>query len=77
MEHLHKYKVLDEGKSGILEVCTRSGCGKRLVTPKSPLGNIDNEIYRKEHQRDFLQPNDPRFEIEYGKVQIPDTNSIK
>lgn len=72
MQRLHKYKVLYEDKGGIDEVCER--CGKRLVTPKGDKGMIDNEAYRKEHIRDFLQPHDPRFEQEYGKPQLDVNN---
>jgi len=67
MQHLHKYKTLYEDKGGIDEVCTR--CGKRLITYKGFKGIIDNETYRKEHVRDFLQVNDPRFKQEYGDVK--------
>lgn len=65
MQRLHKYKILFEDNGGIDEVCTR--CGKRLVTLKGKDGSIDNIKYGKEHMRDFLQPNDPLFEREFGK----------
>lgn len=71
----HKYKLLYEDEQGIDEVCIR--CGKRLTTPKGFKGVIHNETYLKEHELDFMQKSDPRFEIEYGKVETSNTKTTK
>jgi len=46
----------------MLEVCTR--CGYRLVTYTN---NPDQREFARMHARDFLQPADWRYRVEYGE----------
>jgi hypothetical protein len=64
MKHLHKYNPIFETGEVTLEVCEI--CKKRLYTRKDKNGRIDNELYRKEHKRDFLQPWEKEFKKYYN-----------
>lgn len=62
---LHKYLPFKETKDFKVEKCVR--CNKKLKTPKDE-GFITGDLeYIWEHERDFLQKNDWRWEYEYGK----------
>lgn len=75
MNHLHRYIVIRETNDGILEHC--EACKKRLVTKKDRRGRIDNKAYLKEHERDFMQPSNPRFEYEWGKPNYGNNKTEK
>ena len=65
MTHLCNFEPIIETADGIKEVCNE--CKRLLVTHKGHKGAIDNRKYLKEHQRDFIQPNDPLFNKYYGE----------
>ena len=68
MSHLHDYKIVQETKNGIIEVCRQ--CKHKLKTKKGFNEKINNKKYLKEHRRDFLQPwgeTAKDFKKEYGE----------
>lgn len=69
--HYHDYQRVSENKDGLVEVCTE--CKKRLVTKKGKNERIDNDIFRKEHAKDFAQPGGVTAQIFkrfYGKPKV-------
>lgn len=56
---LHDFRVLPYDRGGLLERCTR--CGMKMHFPE----NTPNYKYLEYHVRQALQPNDPRYHIEY------------
>ena len=68
MSHLHDYEICRETPQGIVEFCTK--CRHKIVVKKGYGQRINNEAYRKQHLRDFLQPTGSTaklFKKEYGK----------
>ena len=62
---LHNYQTIRDCSEVKIDVCKQ--CKKRTVFRKDKQGRIDNEHYRKEHQRDFLQRTDKLYNKYYGK----------
>lgn len=56
---LHNFSSLEQYKDGLVERCTRCGL-KMFFPPDTP-----NHKYLEYHIRQALQPNDPRYHIEY------------
>lgn len=63
---LHNYRMLYNQSDATVEVCVK--CKRRLVTRKDQDGNADQFTWLREHERDFLQPTDPRFGREYRSI---------
>ena len=59
---LHNYEIVKEFSSGVLERCNKCKTQKFFYT------NTPNHIYLSYHLRMFLQPNNPRYNKEYGKI---------
>lgn len=57
---MHDYEIIKEYKSGVLERCEK--CKDQQFFNHS----INNAIYLSYHLRMFLQPNNPRYQKEYG-----------
>lgn len=66
--HLHRYRIIKETNSAIIEVCEQ--CKRKLITKKGKHGSIDNIKYLKEHRRDFLQPTNKMFKKEWGTTDF-------
>lgn len=65
MSCLHDYETIFEDAGGLSEFCRR--CGQHNIVRKDPKGRpSDMNHYRREHALELLQPDDPRFEREYG-----------
>ncbi len=60
----HNYKTLASTAEAKVDVCSQ--CKKKVVFRKDRMGRIDNEAYRKEHAKDFLQRWDKNFNRFYG-----------
>jgi len=64
MNCLHKYQIVQETNDGLVQVCEY--CKRRIVFRKNKIGQIDNERYKKEHQRDLAQKGDKNYSRIYG-----------
>lgn len=64
MKHLHDYKIIIDNAEVIVEYCQE--CKKKLITRKDKNGRIDNNKYKEEHKRDFLQRGDKLYNKYYG-----------
>jgi len=64
MKHLHDYKIIIDNAEVIVEYCQE--CKKKLITRKDKNGRIDNNKYKEEHKRDFLQRGDKLYLKYYG-----------
>jgi hypothetical protein len=65
MNHLHDYSLLFDTGEVIVEYCIP--CKKKLVTRKDSRGRHDEQEWLKEHEKDFIQRGDKRWERVYGK----------
>lgn len=60
--YLHKFRIITQTDTGLLERCAR--CGKNIHFPI----NISNKRYLDYHIRDILRKGDPFFHKEYPHV---------
>jgi len=67
--HYHSNDTSVTSPAYQLEVCDR--CGYRFVTYTKDERTIRSIEYARMHARDFLQPGDPRYRIEYKRNKAP------
>lgn len=60
----HNYIVYIDTPEVKIDIC--QWCNKKLITRKDKMGRVDNQIYLKEHKKDFLQRGDKNFSRFYG-----------
>lgn len=74
---LHDFVKIKETQSGFVDRCHR--CGKRENYSRTTQGRIDNNRYRDNHLRDFLQPygtQEKLYRRVYGEPEkIPEKKS--
>lgn len=65
---LHKYEVIADDPSIMIEQCVKQGCGDKKRYNKVGK-SINDKKYLPRHARDILQPFDKRgqFKREYGR----------
>lgn len=71
MTHYHRFKIVSETNSGVVEVCTQ--CKEKLITKKDKKGRVDNMAYLRSHIADTAQPKGPTAKVfaqVYGKPQV-------
>lgn len=57
--HLHNLKCILNTAEVKIDICTE--CKAKKIYRKDPQERIDNEKYRKDHQRQYLQPKDKLY----------------
>lgn len=63
MKHLCKFKTVIKTNECVVDICEI--CKRKEYYPKNKKGQIDNIKYNKDHERDLLQPNNPKFKQYY------------
>jgi len=51
---IHDWKQIEDNEKYVVEFCII--CGNKEAWNKAGNGRINNELYRKSHERDFAQP---------------------
>lgn len=62
---LHNQTTLLDTAEVLIDFCIQ--CKRKFTYRKNKNGRMDNEQYRKDHKRDFLQKWDKEYEQVYGK----------
>jgi predicted nucleic acid-binding Zn-ribbon protein len=60
----HEWKTLEDNPKELIEVCTN--CGEKKWYKKEEKQRINNKEYHDAHEKDFIQPKDPRFNLIYN-----------
>lgn len=68
MKHLHNCQTIRDDNEVVIDICKE--CKAKLIYRKCRHSErIDNDQYRKDHQRDFLQRGDKLWNKYYGNIQ--------